>query len=593
VTGYHITAVASSTTAGTVTGAGDFAQDASVNLVATPKAGYRFINWTEGTTAVSTTAAYSFTAVADRSLKANFALIGTPTLSSVVNGGYTSIKLTWTAVTGAASYDIYRATSSTGTFAKLTTVTGTTYTNTSLPAGKYYYYKVRAVATTGVTTTYGSFSAIKFAKAYPATPAVTAASTSYTSVKISWPAVSGANGYSIYRATSLTGTYASLATTTSTSYTNGSLVTGKYYYYKVKAYHLEGTTKVYSALSAAKYAKPIPATPTCTISTKTATKMNISWTTVTGATKYQVYRATSATGTYTLVYTAASTVKSYVNTGLTNGTTYYYKVRAYHLEGTTNIYGACSAVKSLKLGSVYSAGVYKIGTDIPAGEYLFVATNMDYAEFYTTTDAAGTNFTSDGLPYPTCYGTIKSGQYLTIISSKAYPLASAPLQKINTDGSFLPGQYKVGRDIPAGTYVINYQATNDFGYFDIESNSLNDYSGYVGSDWYSGRIYVTLTAGQYFTFDLGLGYIPGKYPLLDKSQPYLYDGMYLVGTDIPAGTYSIEPEDAYGGYYEIYTDATFADASYVDGGDVSAPTSVTVTNGQYLYVLAGKFLQLP
>ena len=38
-------------------------------------------------------------------------------------------------------------------------------------------------------------------------PSVKAASTSYSSIKVSWGAVSGASGYAVYRATSYSGTY--------------------------------------------------------------------------------------------------------------------------------------------------------------------------------------------------------------------------------------------------------------------------------------------------------------------------------------------------------------------------------------------------
>ena len=47
---------------------------------------------------------------------------------------------------GAVSYKVYRATSENGTYKLMKTTTGTSYTNTSVTAGKTYYYKVVAVA---------------------------------------------------------------------------------------------------------------------------------------------------------------------------------------------------------------------------------------------------------------------------------------------------------------------------------------------------------------------------------------------------------------------------------------------------------------
>ena len=71
---YTITTSANPATAGTITGAGTYAKDASVTLEATPNAGYKFVNWTVGGVEKSTDAKYSFTASADVTAVANFEL---------------------------------------------------------------------------------------------------------------------------------------------------------------------------------------------------------------------------------------------------------------------------------------------------------------------------------------------------------------------------------------------------------------------------------------------------------------------------------------------------------------------------------------
>lgn len=62
---------------GTASGGGTYPAGSSVTVVATPNSGYRFVKWTEGGTQVSTNASYTFSANADRSLVANFALLPT------------------------------------------------------------------------------------------------------------------------------------------------------------------------------------------------------------------------------------------------------------------------------------------------------------------------------------------------------------------------------------------------------------------------------------------------------------------------------------------------------------------------------------
>ena len=48
-------------------------------------------------------------------------------------------QVTWNKVEGAVKYEIWRATSKDGTYTKMYTQSGTTYTNTTAKAGVTYY----------------------------------------------------------------------------------------------------------------------------------------------------------------------------------------------------------------------------------------------------------------------------------------------------------------------------------------------------------------------------------------------------------------------------------------------------------------------
>jgi uncharacterized repeat protein (TIGR02543 family) len=67
-----ITTSASPSTGGKTSGDGTYASGASVTVTATAKTGYVFTNWTESGSVVSTSASYTFTATANRTLVANF-----------------------------------------------------------------------------------------------------------------------------------------------------------------------------------------------------------------------------------------------------------------------------------------------------------------------------------------------------------------------------------------------------------------------------------------------------------------------------------------------------------------------------------------
>jgi len=162
---------------------------------------------------------------------------------------YNKVKLSWKAADSAYGYYIYRATSKYGSYTRLASARSTTYTDATVATGKTYYYMVRAYNNIGTTKIYGSYS-----DKYSAMPTLSAPTTLTkvfysTKAKLSWKAVSGAKGYVVYRSTSKNGTYTRVGSTFLTSYTNSSLVSGKTYYYKVRAYRYVGSTVVYSKYS--------------------------------------------------------------------------------------------------------------------------------------------------------------------------------------------------------------------------------------------------------------------------------------------------------------------------------------------------------
>lgn len=183
-------------------------------------------------------------------------------------------------------------------------------------------------------------------------PTVKVSSNSYNSNKLSWNKVTGSSGYEVLRATSKTGTYKLVKTITSgstVSYTDKSLATGTTYYYKVRAYRTVDKKKVYSSYSSIASAKPVLKTPSVKL-TSGSKKATIKWEKISGASGYEVYRATSKSGKYSKIKTITknSTV-SYVNSSLTKNKTYYYKVRAYRTVNGKKIYSSYSVAKSVKV----------------------------------------------------------------------------------------------------------------------------------------------------------------------------------------------------------------------------------------------------
>jgi fibronectin type 3 domain-containing protein len=90
---------------------------------------------------------------------------------------------------------------------------------------------------------------------------------------------------------------------------------------------------------------PPPPTPTGLAATAGNASVALAWTASSGATSYNIYRGTTSGGEGTTpVATTAST--SYTDTGLTNGTKYYYKVSATNGGGTSAQSSEASATPS-------------------------------------------------------------------------------------------------------------------------------------------------------------------------------------------------------------------------------------------------------
>ena len=266
--------------------------------------------------------------------------------SLAATAGNAQVALTWAAGSGATSYNVYRGTTAGGesTTAVATGVTSTSYTNTGLTNGTAYFYKVKSVNASGTSAYSNEASATPSAGSVPATPTGLAATAGNTQVALTWTAASGATSYNVYRGTTAGGESTTAVATgvTSTSYTNTGLTNGTTYYYKVKAVNTVGTSGYSNEASAQPHVSAPPA-PTGLGASPGNAQVSLSWSASSGATSYNVYRGTSAGGESATAIATGVTSTSYTNTGLTNGTTYYYKVAAVSSGGTSGMSNEASA----------------------------------------------------------------------------------------------------------------------------------------------------------------------------------------------------------------------------------------------------------
>ena len=244
----------------------------------------------------------------------------TMTLTSAASG---QPVVSWTKVNGAAQYEVYRsATGKANSFSIIRRTSALTYTDVNAAAGNTYYYVVRAI-NGSVKSAFCAAQSIQYAVASLNAPTMTLTSAASGQPVISWTKVNGAAQYEVYRSTNGKN-FSIVRRTAALSYTDTSAAAGNTYYYQVRA--INGSVKsAFCAAQSIQYAVASLNAPTMTLTSAASGQPVVSWTKVSGAAQYEVYRSTNGKNFSIVRRTAAL---SYTDTSAAAGTTYYYQVRA-------------------------------------------------------------------------------------------------------------------------------------------------------------------------------------------------------------------------------------------------------------------------
>ena len=309
--------------------------------------------------------------------------LSTPKLSAVEASK--GRKVSWSSVSGASGYAVYRKPSG-GDWKMIATTTSTSFADAeTLSGGKTYYYTVRAYRgdeDTAKSNKYlmqcwSHFDTKGVSAVALSVPKLSGVTSSASGRTVKWSAVSGASGYAVYRKPS-GGDWGMIGTTTSKSYTDkAALSAGKAYYYTVRAYKGSLSTAKAHKYSAQYWSYFDPdgvkatylAAPKLSGVTSSSSGRTVKWSAVSGASGYAVYRKPSG-GDWGIIGTTTS--KSYTDKSAASGKRYYYTVRAY--------IGSKDVALKNKYSSIYWSGYDSKGvTDVDAVQAKMISRASQYA----------------------------------------------------------------------------------------------------------------------------------------------------------------------------------------------------------------------
>lgn len=183
--------------------------------------------------------------------------ISTPSSLKVSTRNTTSLKLSWSKVSGVSGYQLQRK--SGDSYKTLVNTTSTSYTAKKLKAGTTYSFRVRAYKTIDGKKYYSSWKMLK-TPTKPSRPSIKTPSTNKKHQIIAkWGKVTNCSGYQVQysKKKSFSSVIATrtVSGSSKTSYTGKNFTKGRKYYVRVRSYKAVDGKKYYSAWSSVKSIK--------------------------------------------------------------------------------------------------------------------------------------------------------------------------------------------------------------------------------------------------------------------------------------------------------------------------------------------------
>ncbi|MBI4902307.1 MAG: hypothetical protein HY820_01650 [Acidobacteria bacterium] len=527
--------------------------------------------------------------------------LAAPVLLSPANGATgvstSGLELTWNESSGAASYDIYLGTTSPPPF--LGNTSSTSVLVSGVQTNTTYYWSV--TAKDGATTASSGVWSFTTGGTAPAAPVLVSPANTATGVpanpSLVWNAASGATSYDVYVGT--VNPPGLLTNTTDTAY-SPALTSSTTYYWKVVAKNASGSTPsaTWSFTTAASgLATPVLNTPGDG-ATGVSTSSLLAWSTVPGATSYDVYF-----GAVNPPAMVANTSALTYAPSLAAATTYYWKIVAKNISGSstsavwsfTTASGGPGAVTLLS--PMFQASSVPVTGSVLTWNGASGATSYDVFLGTTTPPplVGNTASTNWNIGAALTAGTLYYWQVVAknangTSSSAVWTFGTAPLPGPGpfTLSSPTNGQTNVARTNLTFTWTASANATSyDFylGAAVIANVTQTNYTmagplaSNLGYSWQVIAKNATGTAASpQWTFTTGGGTVPGPFTLLSPAD---------AATGVTGGQLNwsaAADATSYAVYFGTTQPPPFS--SNAGGTSVAMPGTLVSNTTYYWYVLA-------
>ena len=275
--------------------------------------------------------------------------LATPAAPTVAAQSDGAISITWSAVSGATHYKLYRSETLGGTYAQIGgKITAIGYLDSPLSASAPYYYQLEACNGDGCSGRSPKVSATTVPSKPLAPAAPTAATQNDSAISITWSKVARATHYKLYRSETPGGTYAQIGgNITVTVYVDSVLSASAPYYYQLEACNggeCSGRSPEVSATTA------LAAPSASTVATQSDSEISITWSEVAGATHYKLYRSETPGGTYAQIG-GKITATVYLDSALSANTSYYYQLETCNGDGCSKRSPAGSSTTAIAMSA--------------------------------------------------------------------------------------------------------------------------------------------------------------------------------------------------------------------------------------------------